>query len=215
MKKKEIDYSLYLVTNTSVIKNKDLCRGVEKALEGGVTLVQLREKRLNHKSFLDLAIKVKSLTDKYSVPLIINDNIAIAKEINACGVHIGQDDESLTMARKILSNDKIIGVSVSNEKEAIKAINDGADYLGIGTVFFTSTKKDIKKPIGLAGLEKIAKNVTIPSVAIGGINQQNAMDVMSCGVNGVAVISAILASDDIKKSSSQLLEIIKEAKCKK
>lgn len=208
----QIDYSLYLVTNRETLGGKDLFEAVEEAIKGGVSIVQLREKELSDKEFLHVAKKMKKITDFYQVPLIINDNIKIAKEIDASGVHVGQDDERLEKAREILGKDKIIGVSVGNEFEAIKAQEGGADYVGIGTVFFTPTKKDIKKPIGLKHLETIANAITIPKVAIGGINLQNLKEVMHSGIDGVAVISAILASGDIQKISKEFKGKIK---CKK
>lgn len=207
---KDIDYSLYLVTNRDILENIDLISAIEEAIKGGVSIVQLREKNLEYDEFLALGKKVKKLTDSYSIPLIINDNIQIAKQLNCTGVHIGQDDEKLQTARQILGEDKIIGVSVSTIDEANRAIKNGADYLGIGTVFFTSTKKDIKTPIGLKGLKKVVECSSIPSVAIGGIDKQNLNSVLECGVDGVALISAILQNNSIKKSSKNLKNMIKE-----
>lgn len=205
-----MDYSLYLVTNSEILKNIELSKAIEQAIKGGVSVVQLREKELDYEQFLNLAKSIKKITDYYNIPLIINDNIKIAKEVNSSGVHVGQDDDSLVKARSILGKDKIIGVSVSNETQAKNAQDSGADYVGIGTVFFTSTKEDIKQPIGLSGLKKIANQITIPKVAIGGINLQNVKDIMSCGVDGVAVISAILASENIQLTSSQFQQRIKQ-----
>src|SRR3712207_105398 len=128
----------------------------------------------------------------------INDRIDIALAINADGVHLGQSDMPIELARKILGNDKIIGISAGNVKEAIEAEKAGADYVGLGAVFFTGTKKDIDEPIGLAGLREITEKITIPSVAIGGINKENAKSVLATGVNGISVISAILKNEDIQ-----------------
>ncbi len=211
----EIDYSLYLVTNRECLGKKDFLLSIEEALKGGVSVVQLREKELEFDAFLSLAKKLKNLTQRYNVPLIINDNVQIAKLIDCAGVHVGQDDESLENARKILGYQKIIGVSVGNEDEAKKAIEGGADYLGIGTVFFTPTKKDIKTPIGLEGLRRIAKISPIPKVAIGGINLDNLKQTLECGIDGVAVISALLTSTNIKLTSKEFYKIIKEFTCKK
>lgn len=198
-----IDYSLYLVTNREVLGERDFFLSVEEAIKGGVSVVQLREKKLNSHEFLQVAKKLKTLTDKYQIPLIINDNVHIAKSIDCAGVHVGQDDESLVNARGILGSGKIIGVSVGNEKETKEAIKNGADYLGIGTVFFTPTKEDIKEPIGLEGLRKIAKLSPIPTVAIGGIDLKNCKEVMGCGVDGVAIISAILSKKNIQEVSKK------------
>ncbi len=205
----KIDYSVYLVTDRDILKGRDLCRAVEESILGGVTLVQLREKFIGDEEFLKIAKDVQKITKKYNIPLIINDNIKIAKMIDAEGVHIGQSDESLEEARKELGAGKIIGVSVGSLEEAEKAEKGGADYLGIGTVFFTGSKKDINEPLGLEKLEKIAKSVKIPSVAIGGIHLDNIQDVMKTGVNGAAVISEILGKEDIRKAAETLANFIK------
>ena len=186
-----------------------MCRAVEESIKGGVTLVQLREKFIDDEKFLEIAKELQKVTKKYNIPLIINDNVKIAKIIDAEGVHIGQSDESLEEARAELGPDKIIGVSVGSIEEAQKAEAGGADYLGIGTVFFTGSKKDINEPLGLKNLEKIAHSVKIPSVAIGGIHLDNVKDVMKTGIDGVAVISEILGKEDVKKASEVLLSFIK------
>ncbi len=205
----KIDYSLYLVTDRDILNGRDLCRAVEESIKGGVTLVQLREKFIDDEKFLEIAKELQKVTKKYNIPLIINDNVKIAKIIDAEGVHIGQSDESLEEARAELGPDKIIGVSVGSIEEAQKAEAGGADYLGIGTVFFTGSKKDINEPLGLKNLEKIAHSVKIPSVAIGGIHLDNVKDVMKTGIDGVAVISEILGKEDVKKASEVLLSFIK------
>lgn len=205
----KIDYSLYLVTDRDILNGRDLCRAVEESIKGGVTLVQLREKFIDDEKFLEIAKELQKVTKKYNIPLIINDNVKIAKIIDAEGVHIGQSDESLEEARAELGPDKIIGVSVGSIEEAQKAEAGGADYLGIGTVFFTGSKKDINEPLGLKNLEKIVHSVKIPSVAIGGIHLDNVKDVMKTGIDGVAVISEILGKEDVKKASEVLLSFIK------
>lgn len=205
----KIDYSLYLVTDRDILGGRDLCKAVEDSIKGGATIVQLREKFIDDNKFLEIAKELQKVTKKYNIPLIINDNVKIAKIIDAEGVHIGQSDESLEEARRELGKDKIIGVSVGSVEEALKAEKGGADYLGIGTVFFTGSKKDINEPLGLENLEKIAHSVKIPSVAIGGIHLDNVKDVMKTGVNGVAVISEILGKEDIESASKILLSFIK------
>lgn len=204
----DIDYSLYLVTDRGFIEDKPLEDAVEEAIKGGVTLVQIREKDASSREFYDVAINVKKVTDKYNIPLIINDRLDIALAVNAAGVHLGQSDLSLKKAREILGEDKIIGISVGNVEEAFEAERDGADYVGIGTIFFTGSKKDIKTPIGTDGLEKIVKSINIPSVAIGGINIKNTEEVMKTGINGIAVISAILGNEDIEAAAKRLREVI-------
>ncbi len=211
---KKIDYSLYLVTDRKCLGKRDFLKSIEEAIRGGVSVVQLREKELGFEEFLNLAKKLKILTDRYKIPLIINDNVKIAKQVDCAGVHIGQDDESLQNARKILGDKKIIGVSVGDENEALMACEGGADYLGIGTVFFTPTKKDIKTPIGLKGLKNIANISPIPKVAIGGINLENLKETMECGIDGVAVISALLTSTNIELTAEQFYKTIKEFTCK-
>jgi thiamine-phosphate pyrophosphorylase len=200
----EIDYSLYLVTDRRFIGDKPLKQAVEEAIIGGVTLVQIREKTASTREFYKIALEVRSVTSKYKVPLIINDRLDIAQAINADGVHLGQSDMPLYEARKILGKDKIIGISVGNVEEAISAQKGGADYLGIGTIFNTGTKKDIDMPIGIDGLQKIYSSINIPAVAIGGINQNNFKDVLSTGVDGISVISAILGKDNITKAARNL-----------
>lgn len=205
----KIDYSLYLVTDRDILGERDLCKAVEDSIKGGTTIVQLREKFIDDEKFLQIAKEVQKITKKYNVPLIINDNIKIAKEIDAEGVHIGQSDDSLEKAREILEKNKIIGVSVGSIEEALKAQAGGADYLGIGTIFYTGSKKDINEPLGIENLKNIVDAIKIPSVAIGGIHLDNVKDVMNTGVDGVAVISEILGKEDIKNASKTLLSFIK------
>ncbi len=205
----KIDYSLYLVTDRNILGERDLCKAIEDSIKGGTTIVQLREKFIDDEKFLQIAKEVQKITKKYNVPLIINDNIKIAKEIDAEGVHIGQSDDSLEKAREILGKNKIIGVSVGSIEEALKAQADGADYLGIGTIFYTGSKKDINEPLGIENLKNIVDAIKIPSVAIGGIHLDNVKDVMNTGVDGVAVISEILGKEDIKNASKTLLSFIK------
>ncbi|WP_287822916.1 thiamine phosphate synthase [Clostridium sp.] len=198
------NYSLYLVTDRRFLKGRPLKKVVEDSIKGGVTIVQVREKDVSTREFYKVALEVKEITDKYNVPLIINDRIDIAQAVDAAGVHLGQDDMSLKLARNILGKDKIIGISVGTIEEARKAEKDGADYVGIGAIFFTGSKKDIDTPIGISGLNEIVKNINIPSVAIGGVNRENLSEVMKTGTNGAAVISAILGYDDIEKASKEL-----------
>ncbi|MFL0197892.1 thiamine phosphate synthase [Clostridium sp. WILCCON 0269] len=200
----ELDYSLYLVTDRSFLKEKLLHEAVEEAILGGVTMVQLREKDASTRDFYRQALEVKKITEIYKIPLIINDRLDIAQAVDAEGVHLGQSDMPLTTARNILGRDKIIGISVGNVEEALEAEKNGADYVGIGTVFFTGTKKDIDTPIGIEVLEKICNSINIPAVAIGGINENNFKEVLSTGVDGISVISAILGKDDIKIAAEAL-----------
>ncbi|MCH3964761.1 MAG: thiamine phosphate synthase [Clostridium sp.] len=203
----EVDYSLYLVTDRRFIGSKPLKKAVEEAILGGVTLVQIREKNASSREFYSTALEVKEITQYYKIPIIIDDRIDIAQAVEADGVHLGQTDIPLVTARKILGDNKIIGISVGNIKEAIEAEKGGADYLGIGTIFNTGTKKDINKLIGIDGLRKIYDSINIPAVAIGGIGPDNFKEVLSTGVDGIAVVSAILGSKDITSAAKQLTAI--------
>ncbi|HDK7138736.1 TPA: thiamine phosphate synthase [Clostridium botulinum] len=201
----EINYELYLITDRRFLKGRQLKKVVEDAILGGVTIVQVREKDVSTREFYNVAKEVKEVTDYYRVPIIINDRLDIAQAIDANGVHLGQKDMPLNIAREILGKDKIIGISVGNVKEALEAQNNGADYLGIGTIFPTGSKKDVDAIIGIDGLSKIKDSISIPSVAIGGIDKTNFKDVLKTGIEGISVISAILDEDDIKLAANNLL----------
>jgi thiamine-phosphate pyrophosphorylase len=203
----EIDYSLYLVTDRSLLGNRSLGEAVKEAIEGGTSFIQLREKDIPTRDFYNMALEVKKITDYYKVPLVINDRIDIAQAIDADGVHLGQSDMPLNIARQILGNNKLIGISVENVNEAREAEKNGADYVGVGTVFYTGTKKDINIPIGLEGLRDVCKSINIPKVAIGGINKDNLSGILSTGVDGIAVVSAILGEKDIEGASRLLKEL--------
>ncbi|GAB6154215.1 thiamine phosphate synthase [Desulfosporosinus burensis] len=208
MSKVKVDYTLYLVTDRKLLGERDLAQSIELAIQGGVTLVQLREKSLSTKDFLQLAIKVKEITSRYQIPLIINDRLDIALAVDAEGLHVGQEDLPMLKARELFGPNRIIGVSASTLEEAILAQRQGADYLGVGAVFSTSTKTDAPE-VSLGQLELIRKTVSIPVVAIGGINLTNLKRVMATGIEGVSVVSAILAEEDIRMASKQLKELIR------
>jgi thiamine-phosphate pyrophosphorylase len=208
MDKAAIDYSLYLVTDRDLIGNKDFAGTVEEAIKGGVTLVQIREKNLSTLEFFQLALGIREITKKHSVPFIVNDRVDIALAVDADGVHIGQEDIPLTVARKLLGPTKIIGVSVSTLKQALAAQHEGADYLGIGAVFPTTTKNDADH-VSLKDLQEIKSEVTVPVVAIGGINKNNIHNVMATGVDGAAVVSAIIACSDPYEAAVHLCRVMK------
>ena len=199
----KIDYSLYLVTDRNILKNRDLKDEVENAIKGGVTLVQLREKECGGKDFLKYAVEVKEITDKYNIPLIINDRVDIALAIDAAGVHVGQNDIPAKVVRELIGKNKVLGISASNLEEAKKAVEDGADYLGVGAIYSTSTKKDAKN-VKLNMLKEIRDNIKIPIVAIGGIDKNNAKEVIECNIDGIAVVSAILSENDIELAAKNL-----------
>lgn len=204
--KPAIDYSIYLVTDDDCLKGRQLLPCVEQALAGGVTLVQYRAKNTDGGVMYREALALKALCDKYQVPLIINDRLDIAQAVGAAGVHLGQDDLPCRAARKILGEDYIIGVSAHNPSEAVQAAREGADYLGCGAVFGTATKQDVAK-LGVANLRAIRSAVQIPMVGIGGINLANYAEVLAAGADGAAIVSGILAQDDIKLTVEKLAQI--------
>ena len=206
---KSVDYTLYLVTDRDVLRGRDLIKCIEDSILGGVTLVQLREKNVTSREFYEIAIKVKEVTSKYNVPLIINDRLDIALAIDADGLHIGQKDLPASVARKILGKDKILGVSAATLQEALKAEKDGADYLGVGAVFSTSTKKDTRD-VSYETLSSITSSVNIPVVAIGGINEKNVTKLKESNIDGIAVISCILGKEDVKGAAEKMLDRFKE-----
>lgn len=206
--KGDIDYSLYLVTDRPLLVGKELLTTVEKAIQGGVTVVQIREKELSTLEFYKVACEVKKITTKYGVPLIINDRLDIALAVDADGLHIGQKDLPLPIARQLLGREKLIGVSVMNERQALLAVETSADYLGIGAIFPTATKDDADQ-VSLGALEKIKKLVDIPVVAIGGIQATNIEKVMATGVDGAAVVSAIISAADPYMAASSLRKLMK------
>ncbi len=201
--KPEISYRLYLVTDRDLMSCPTLEEGVEQAIQGGVTLVQLREKDCSSLEFYQTAQKVKTICDAHSVPLIINDRVDIALAVDAAGVHIGQSDLPAAVVRKILGPDKILGVSAGTVAEALKAQQDGADYLGVGAMFPTGTKEDADIT-SMEELHAITKAVDIPMVIIGGINGRTIPKFTDCDIDGVAVVSAILAQPDIRQAAREL-----------
>lgn len=211
MIRKNSDLTLYLVTDRRWLGEKTLWDSVEEAILGGVTLVQLREKKISSKEYLELAQRVKEVTDRHDIPLIINDRIDIALAIDADGVHLGPEDLPVPIARKLLGDGKIIGSSAASVDEALLFQAQGADYLGVGAVFPTATKRGTEK-VGLEDLRGIKSAVHIPVVAIGGIKAENAKPVMETGVDGVAVVSAIMDQTDIREAARRLLSLLKRAK---
>ena len=202
---KNINLSLYLVTDKSDNVEKFL-NTIEEAIKGGVTVVQIREKTADTLDFYNLALKVKEITTKYNTPLIINDRVDIALAIDADGVHVGQSDMPCDVTRKLIGEDKILGVSAATVDEAKKAQKDGADYIGTGAVFPTQTKDDADS-VTKQELKEIVESIDIPVVAIGGINLDNAPELIDTGIKGLSVVSAIMSSDNPKKSSEELLNI--------
>ncbi|MGM9519597.1 MAG: thiamine phosphate synthase [Phascolarctobacterium sp.] len=195
--KKQIDYSIYLLTDDGCLKGRPLLACVEQALQAGVTLVQYRSKFKDGGPMYEEALALKALCDRYDVPLIINDRVDVALAVGAAGVHVGQDDLPCQVVRALAGDDFVIGVSAHNPEEARQAAADGADYLGCGAVFGTATKPGVAK-LGLANLRAIRGAVSLPMVGIGGVNATNYDEVLATGANGAAIISGILAAGDIK-----------------
>lgn len=204
---KNIDYSLYLVTDRNQPAAGTFEKAVEEALKGGVTLVQLREKEGDTGLLYERAVKLKKITDAFHVPLIIDDRIDIMLASGADGVHVGQSDMPAAMARKLIGPDKILGVSAGTLEEAVQAEKDGADYLGVGAMFPTATKKDadITSP---SELRRIMDTVHIPVVTIGGMNKNTIPLFKGHGLSGFAVVSAVMAADEPEKAAAELKEMI-------
>lgn len=205
--KKELQ--LYAITDRHWLNGRSLYEVVKESLDGGVTFLQLREKQLDEDHFLEEAKKLQGLCSEYNVPFIINDNVEIALAINADGVHIGQSDMEMKEAREKLGPDKIIGVSAHTKEEALLAQAQGADYLGVGAVFPTSSKDDAES-VSYETLKEICEVVSIPVVAIGGITKDNLHQLSGSGISGVSVISAIYAQSDIKEAARELKQCVQE-----
>ena len=201
---------LYGVTDRHWLNGRRLYDDVKESLDGGVTFIQLREKTLDEETFLLEAKEIKSLCEAYHVPFVINDNVDIAKKINADGVHVGQDDMNVEDVRRILGEEKIIGVSASSVEEALCAEKGGADYLGVGAVFPTSSKDDASD-VSFEILKEICEAVSIPVIAIGGISKENVHKLSGTGIVGIAVISAIFGKEDIKHAAIDLKKETRKA----
>lgn len=212
MNRKPIDYSLYLVTDRSLSRGRSTPEIVRAAVQGGATCVQLREKTCSTREFIAEALAVRGFLKSRGIPLIINDRVDIALAVGADGVHLGQGDMPLAMARSILGESKIIGISAESLRDAIAAESAGADYLGVSPIFATPTKTDTTAPLGLEGLRAIRREVKLPLVAIGGLNASNAAAVIAGGADGVAVVSAIVAAEDPERAARELARHIAHAR---
>lgn len=203
------DLKLYLVTDRPLSLGRDIDWIVEEAVKGGATMVQLREKDCSTREFIELAAKLKETLKPLGVPLLINDRVDVALAVDADGVHIGQSDMPYETARKLLGPDKIIGLSVENMDDIRVANGLDVDYVGISPVYSTHTKTDTAAPFGLDGLREAVKLSVHPTVAIGGMNMITAKDVMACGTDGIAVVSAIVSADSPCEAARNLLEVMK------
>lgn len=203
------DLVLYAVTDRNWLGDQTLLEQVKEALDGGASFVQLREKNLDEGAFLEEAKEIQRLCREYHVPFVINDNVKIAREIDADGVHVGQSDMEAQDVRDQLGPDKIIGVSAQTVEQALIAEKHGADYLGVGAVFPTGSKADAVE-VSRETLKAICDAVQIPVIAIGGISKKNVMELKGTGICGIAVISAIFASKDITKDTAELRSKVEE-----
>ena len=210
--KRQIDYSLYLVTDRGLSRGRSTHEIVKMAVDGGASIVQLREKNCDTREFVKEALMIKPFLEKAGVPLIINDRIDVALAVGAEGVHLGQKDMPIDLAKKILPGGMIIGISAESVEDAIRAEMNGADYIGASPVFSTLTKTDTAPPLGLEGLRKMKAAVGIPIVGIGGISDSNAKDVIQNGADGIAVVSAIVSADDPRKAAADLRLKVESAK---
>lgn len=204
--KSKIDYSIYLLTDDACLLGRPLLECVEQALRAGVTLLQYRSKYKDGGAMYQEALALKELCDRYDVPLIINDRVDVALAVGAAGVHVGQDDLPCSVVRQLVGPDFVIGVSAHNPEEARKAAADGADYLGCGAVFGTGTKAGVAK-LGLERLQNIRQAVTLPMVGIGGVKADNYAEVLATGADGAAIISGILAADDISAEVAKFVQV--------
>lgn len=209
-----MDFSVYLVTDKTLARGRTTYEIVEAAVRGGVSCVQLREKTCSTREFVEEALAVRDLLARHKIPLIINDRVDVALAIKADGVHLGQKDLSCRMARELLPDKMIIGISAESLNDAIAAEKDGADYIGVSPIYATPTKTDTEQPLGLEGLREIKAAVYTPLVGIGGLNAENAEKVIRNGADGVAVVSAIVSADDPASATRRLCEVVRQAKGK-
>jgi len=205
----QVDWTFYLVTDRRWLGGRTLWDSVEAAIRGGATVVQLREKEIPSRDYLDLARRVKAVTDRAEVPLIIDDRLDIALAVDADGVHVGPEDLPVAAVRRLLGPDRIVGASACTQEEALRFQDEGADYLGVGAVFPTATKGGTES-VSLEQLRRIKAAVRIPVVGIGGITADNAPAVMETGVDGVAVASAVMAQPDIGEAALWLSALLKK-----
>lgn len=202
---KKLDTRLYFITDSTGFDEQEFLYRTEEALKGGVTLLQIREKDKTTREYIELAKKVHSLTERYNVPLIIDDRVDVAIAIDAEGVHVGQSDMPVDIARKILGEDKIIGATAKTVEQALEAYNNGADYLGVGAIYPTTTK--VKTVLtSTETLDKICKAVPIPVNAIGGLNKENIDVLQGIDIAGICVVSAIMKAESPKKAAEELME---------
>lgn len=209
MKKNEIDYTLYLCTDRELMSTETLEEAVERAIKGGCTIIQLREKDCSSQEFYETAKRIHEITRRHHVPLIINDRVDIALAVDAEGVHVGQSDLPAAVVRSIIGEDKIVGVSATNLSEAKQAVLDGADYLGVGAMYQTDTKTDAQT-VTMEELKAIRSAVDVPVVVIGGINQNTMNNFKGMGIDGLAVVSVVIAAENIEQAAQDMAAAFRE-----
>ncbi len=202
----EFDCTLYVCTDRKLMSSASVEESVEAAIRGGATMIQLRDKDVTGREFYENAVRLKQVTARYHIPLIINDRVDIAMAVDAEGVHLGQKDMPASAARQLLGEDKIIGVSAAKVEEVKLALEEGADYLGVGAMYGTSTKTDTRS-VSIETLAQIRQEAEIPIVVIGGIGKDNAMNFRKLGINGIAVVSSVIAQPDIEAAAAELKQI--------
>ncbi len=207
-----MDWSLYVVTDAKLSRGRSHLEVIRAAIAGGATVIQYREKEGTTRQLVEEAQALRELTRQMGVLFIVNDRVDVALAVDADGVHVGQDDMPAPIVRKLMGPGKIVGVSVDNLEQALQAEQDGADYLGAGPIFATPTKPDAAPPIGVDGLAEICRRVSIPVVAIGGLNAENAAEVIRAGAAGVAVVSAVVAAPDVEAAARRLWEVVDAAR---
>lgn len=207
-------YDLYVVTSSELSRGRDTLEVVQAALAGGATIIQLREKHWPARKLVEVGKEIRKLTLKAGAGFIVNDRLDIALALEADGVHVGQEDLPVNVARSLLGPGKILGVSVGSVEEAIEAVAQGADYLGVGSIFATTSKADAGPPVGVELIRRIKEKVNVPIVGIGGITLSNAAQVIEAGADGVAVISAVVSADDIESAARELLKVVQAAKAR-
>ncbi len=207
-------YDLYLVTDTLLSRGRTHREVAHAAIRGGATAIQFREKGARTRELIETGQELRGLTRAAGVPLIVNDRVDVALAVDADGVHVGQEDMPATIARRLIGEDRVLGVSATSLEEAVRGEQDGADYLGLGPIFPTSSKRDAAPPMGLDGLATVAARVGIPIVAIGGINGMNIESVIEAGADGVAVISAMVSAPDVEEAACLLRARVLAAKAR-
>lgn len=207
-----MNWTLYVITDAKLSRGRSHLEVAQAAIEGGASIIQFRDKEMTTRQLVQTAGEIREFTKEADIPLIINDRLDVALAVDADGVHVGQDDMPAALARQLIGPHKILGVSASTVEEALQAERQGADYVSASPVFTTPTKPDAPPPTGLEGLRAIVEAVNLPVIAIGGINEENATEVMEAGAQGVAVISAVVSAPDIVAAARRLRETVEAAR---